>query len=156
MKKALGYTIIDDFRLDGPHGFLSNFYASPYRLRGVPYATVEHHYQAAKTDDPEWQQRILTASNAGNAKKLGRKAPLADDWEQRKIEVMRFALSCKFSETQTLANDLLATGNAILVEGNTWGDRIWGMTRTPSGHWAGSNLLGILLMERRAILQNLR
>lgn len=42
---------------------------------------------------------------------------------------------------------LVGTGDAMLVEGNTWGDKFWGVCRGE-----GENQLGKLLMERRAFL----
>lgn len=43
-----------------------------------------------------------------------------------------------------LQEKLLATGDAYLEEGNTWGDRIWG---TVDGQ--GENRLGQILMQVR-------
>ena len=49
-----------------------------------------------------------------------------------------------------LAAALLATGDAVLQQGNTWGDRYWGKDlRTGEGE----NHLGRLLMERRDLLR---
>jgi predicted NAD-dependent protein-ADP-ribosyltransferase YbiA (DUF1768 family) len=48
-----------------------------------------------------------------------------------------------------LANALLATGQAQLVEGNTWNDTYWGVC-----HGEGLNVLGMLLMQVRADLKN--
>lgn len=47
-----------------------------------------------------------------------------------------------------LQEKLLATGNAYLEEGNTWGDRIWG---TVNGE--GENRLGKILMQVRQEIQ---
>lgn len=44
---------------------------------------------------------------------------------------------------------MLATGDAYLEEGNTWGDRIWG---TVNG--SGANRLGVILMQIRAELKD--
>lgn len=119
----------------GDNSFLSNFYWHGW--------TVEHHFQAAKTDDPVWVQKILTAPTPGAAKKLGRKAPMRSTWDDEKITVMRTLLRLKFSDPQ-LATRLLATGDAQLIEGNWWGDRFWGV----SGG-TGQNHLGRLLMQVR-------
>lgn len=50
----------------------------------------------------------------------------------------------KFTQNAELADKLLATGDAHLEEGNTWGDRVWG---TVNG--VGANQLGIILMKIR-------
>ena len=55
----------------------------------------------------------------------------------------RQLLRSKFSDPE-LAEALLATGDAELVEGNTWGDPFWGVYKGK-----GENMLGRLLMEVR-------
>lgn len=60
---------------------------------------------------------------------------------------MRSTLNAKFSQHPDLAAKLDRTGNARLVEGNTWGDVFWGVDME-TGH--GESHLGKLLMELRA------
>jgi hypothetical protein len=122
----------------GDNSFLSNFYEHGW--------TVEHHYQAAKTDDPVWVAKILNAPHPALAKKLGRQAPIRRTWESEKIIVMRTLLRMKFAIPE-LGTKLLATGDAMLIEGNTWGDRFWGQVKGE-----GANYLGRLLMKIRAEL----
>lgn len=126
------------------NSFLSNFY---YHNR---LATVEHYYQAAKTNDPSWAARILLADTPGAAKRLGRRAPLTDEWEEVKVDVMYGLLLVKFTDERQSWR-LLATGKTTLIEGNTWGDTFWG--QCPLGH--GQNILGELLMNIRAVLQEM-
>ena len=63
---------------------------------------------------------------------------------------MRQILAKKFTPTNELGQRLIATGDAELIEGNTWGDTIWGVC-----DGKGDNMLGKILMERRAHLQSL-
>lgn len=123
----------------GDHSFLSNFY---------PHGnwTVEHHYQAAKTDDPIWAARIINANTPGQAKKLGRKAPMRPTWDSEKNVVMLSLLRIKFLWPD-LAAALIATGDATLIEGNHWGDTYWGVCKG-----VGENHLGRLLMQVRSEL----
>jgi ribA/ribD-fused uncharacterized protein len=137
--------IIDAF--DGPHLFLSNFYAAPFEWRGVRWHTVEHAYQAAKTDNAGAATAIANARTAGQAKKLGRAAPIRAGWEQQKVSIMRELLEAKFRSHPHLTDALLATGDAVLIEGNRWGDTFWGVCRG-----RGANMLGQLLMSLRADL----
>lgn len=130
-------THIDAF--EGDYEFLSNF----FEHNGW---TVEHHFQAAKTDDPVWVARILSAGTPGRAKKLGRQAPLRPDWEELKVHVMRTLLAVKFSSPE-LALRLVWTGEAELVEGNWWNDTYWGVCKG-----RGENRLGKLLMDLRNVL----
>lgn len=128
---------IDCFQdANGVHLFLSNFYQHGNW-------TVEHHYQAAKTDDPEWAAKILNAPTPGQAKRLGRKAPMRPTWESEKVAVMLALLRVKFLWPD-LEQALLATGDAVLIEGNTWNDTFWGVC-----NGRGQNHLGRLLMQVR-------
>lgn len=138
-------TVIDKF--DGTeYGFLSNFYSSPIQYEGIVYPTVEHMFQALKALDIETRKKIANAATPGQAKRLGRSVALREDWEEVKIDVMRTALQLKFSDP-TLRAKLIATGEAELIEGNTWNDRFWGVCRG-----SGKNMLGLLLMELRSSL----
>lgn len=129
----------------GNRFFLSNFYPLP------DGKTLEHYYQAAKVaPGPHvWKQRILQARTPGEARRLGRLAPIRPDWDNVKIAVMRDLVLKKFAAGSDLAEKLLATGNEDLVEENNWGDRFWGRC-----DGRGENWLGRLLMERRRELRS--
>lgn len=58
------------------------------------------------------------------------------------------ALKTRFNPE--LAKALLLTKTAELIEGNTWGDKIWGQC-----NGVGANLLGKILMDIRSGLQTL-
>lgn len=60
---------------------------------------------------------------------------------------MRDLVQDKFAEHPRLAQLLLDTGDALLIEGNNWGDSFWGVTRNGDGD--GANYLGKILMEIR-------
>jgi ribA/ribD-fused uncharacterized protein len=128
---------------DPPYEFLSNFHPAPVRLDRVEYPTVEHAYQAAKTLDETERQHVRSASTPDEAKKRGRRVTVRPDWEQIKVSVMRDLLRQKFSDA-VLRDRLLGTAPLILFEGNTWGDRFWGVC-----DGEGQNWLGRLLMEIR-------
>jgi ribA/ribD-fused uncharacterized protein len=132
------FPTIDSFSEE--HRFLSNFYRSEVRYGGVTYPTVEHAFQAAKTEDPVARARIATAPFAGLAKRLGRHVVLRDDWERVKDDVMLSLLRQKFAE-DPLRSMLRNTGEAQLVEGNVWKDTYWGVCAGK-----GLNRLGALLM----------
>jgi N-glycosidase YbiA len=137
--------LITDF--SGPNGFLSNFSPSPIMADGHSYPTVEHAFQAAKTRDKLWRETIRLAPTPNDAKKLGRKCPIREDWDEIKIDVMEHLLRLKF-RAPALRARLLETGDEFLIEGNTWGDRYWGAQLLVTG-WEGQNHLGLLLMKLR-------
>ena len=77
-----------------------------------------------------------------------RDLPLRQDWEHVKEDVMRAALTAKFTQHPALRELLLRTRKAELVE-HTPRDRYWG----DGGNGRGKNRLGELLMELREILK---
>ena len=132
----------------GDFFFLSNFYECPVTYEQLTYTNNEAALQAQKcTSDAEKIQ--FTKLNPTEAKKLGRKVNLRKDWEAVKVKIMEEIVRAKFRQNTELADKLLATGDAYLEEGNTWGDRIWG---TVNG--SGANRLGIILMQIRAEIKS--
>ena len=79
-----------------------------------------------------------------------RQNPLRQDWEEIKDEVMLQALRMKFSQNPEIAKELLATGDALLIE-HTRNDDYW----ADGGDGFGKNKLGLLLMQVREELKNL-
>lgn len=142
---------------DGEYAFLSNFYNSPIEFMTVDgkkmiAPTVEHAFQAEKAMFGAEQEAILKADTPGRAKRLGRHVLLRPDWEDVKDQVMEEFVSRKFQISE-LRDKLLATGNANLVEGNTWHDNYWGICTCPkcinSPVVDGKNKLGTILMKVR-------
>jgi ribA/ribD-fused uncharacterized protein len=142
--------VVESFYVDGVHTPLSNFYSWRMAVDGFEYDTVEHYFQCMKAASVEDAENIRTATTPGEAKRLGRRCKMRQDWEAIKIPVMRRALLHKFELNNEMGEYLLATGDAWLVEGNTWGDRFWGAV-----NGVGDNWLGTLLMARRAELRAL-
>lgn len=130
-------------RFFGEYRFLSNFYPVTVPMDGLDYSSVEHAYQAAKTTSRKDRKAISECTTPGEAKKLGQKVEMRPDWDDVKISIMRDLLKKKFSYRR-LKKALLETGDAYLEEGNTWGDRFWGVCND-----IGENNLGKLLMEIR-------
>jgi len=141
--------IISHFR--GEHGFLSNFYPSIIRIPNSAwqYPTVEHYFQAAKCPrHSNEHEAIMLANTPKDAKMLGRRLKIRKDWDDIKIGIMLAGLNYKFQTHASLRRKLLDTGDAILVEGNTWNDRFWGASIIED-EFIGLNMLGVLLMHVR-------
>ena len=136
--------MIDLFR--GKYYWLSNFYHSLLVYEGFQYPSVENAFQAAKVFGED--RKKFQFCSAAEAKKLGRKVKLRSDWEKVKFSIMKEILRAKFSNP-ILRRKLLETGNEVLVEGNTWGDRVWGVC-----NGSGQNWLGKLLMKIREEIRN--
>lgn len=156
----------------GEHEFLSNFHEHPFMLPALPgtwFNTAEHAFQAAKAMSGVDWAKIVRAPTPYQAKKIGRAIDCRPDWDQIKRQVMLEVLMAKFNLT-TSGNDLPGqlrdTGDAVLVEGNTWNDRYWGAVpigqvqrgnypiwKPDEGSWlAGHNWLGRILMMVREVL----
>ena len=62
---------------------------------------------------------------------------------------MQEIVQAKFEQNPVLAKWLLNTGDAKLIEGNTWNDRYWGVCAG-----IGQNKLGKILMKVRDNLKS--
>lgn len=151
--------VIPEFK--GEYYFLSNFHyhPMPYDTAGasITFPTVEHAFQAAKhraMDLPEEERvayvmEIIRVRTPTEARSIGKSAQGLNvpKWDAMKVGVMRDILLQKFTDRELEAL-LLGTGDAMLVEGNTWGDQFWGRCEG-----RGYNILGVLLMEIRGYLR---
>ena len=139
-------TTISFYAANDPYGFLSNFFRSPINLDGFTWPTTEHYFQAQKFADPARQAAIRVAPTPGVAKQLAwaDDTGLRSDWNAVRDDVMLIALRAKFTQHETLRGQLLATGDALLVE-HTHLDSYWG----DGGDGSGQNRLGLLLMQVR-------
>lgn len=130
----------------GHYHFLSNFYASPIEIDGISYGSAEAAFQAQKASTEE-EKRKFSGLPPHMAKKAGRNISLdVERWNRRKIPVMQYVVTEKFVQNPELAGKLLATGDAVLVEGNTWNDKFWGVDLKTN---IGENNLGKILMQVR-------
>lgn len=129
-----------------PFGEFSNFSRHGIELKGQWWPTTEHYFQAQKFEDPDYRERIRTASSAKQAAELGRSraVPLRADWEAIKEDVMYRAVKKKFETHAALKELLLSTGSEEIVE-NAPGDYYWGCGKDGSG----KNRLGHILMRVR-------
>lgn len=164
----------DEFEGANEYAFLSNFYqGEPIRFRQYTYLTGEHMFQAFKAQSRADHMRVVACPTPAEAKATGKRMlRLRPDWERVKYDVMRLVLAAKFRFDRAEGALLLATGDALLVEGTTWGDTTWGVDLKigrgraieedrdgepwePGEPWRlspGRNWLGVLLMARRAEL----
>ena len=137
----------DSFR--GKYYFLSNFFPAPIIYDGLIYQNNEAAFQAQKTLE-KTDRKVFTQLAPAEAKRRGRHVRLRDDWEEIKDGIMEEIVRAKFSQNPKLKAELLATGEAQLIEGNTWNDRYWGVD-VRSG--IGKNHLGKILMKVRSELK---
>lgn len=149
----MGTPVIDRFREE--HRYLSNFWPSPAAYDGHTYPTAEHAYQAAKTEDPDIREAIGQEPKPFAAKTHGSTLDLRQGWtEGLDVAAMSEVLASKFRLNPDLGRQLVATGSAILIEGNHWHDNNWGncTCEAPECAGPGRNKLGHALMAVRAAL----
>jgi ribA/ribD-fused uncharacterized protein len=152
------YTNIDAFfkryllkpitEFQGEYRFLSNFWPCYLAYQDILYPTAEHAYQAAKVESLAIKTAIKNCATPAEAKDYFEihKIKPAPGWTlAKKLLVMEELLMIKFGgKDPFLTRALLATGDADLVEGNTWNDTFWGQS-----NGSGENHLGRLLMKVR-------
>ena len=143
-------TAIMSFR--GEYSFLSNFYEGKvFTYKGLKFNNTEAPFHAEKC----WSRaKEFEMIRPLQSKRLGRRVLMRKDWDQIKDRVMYDVCYAKFTQDPVLKAKLLATGNRELVEGNTHGDRCWGMTCS-NGVWIGENRLGKVLMKLREDLRKM-
>lgn len=146
----MDYITISSFT--GKYDFLSNFYPCRVSYKGLEYHHTEGAFQAQKSLNEQDKKVIANMVNPSEAKKAaGRRGfvKLRPDWEEVKDQIMDEVLIAKFTQNPELRDRLLATGDAMLVEGNTWHDNYWGncicaRCRTKVGrNQLGKNLMSI-------------
>ena len=142
------------------NGYLSNWYHSPFTINEICYDSIEQYmmYQKALTfNDMETAEKILKTKNFREVKILGRQVKNYNDiiWNGIRQIIVYEGLLAKFSQNEDIKNQLLNTGNEILVECSST-DKIWAISLTIDNvdskditKWKGQNILGFSLMKVR-------
>jgi ribA/ribD-fused uncharacterized protein len=137
---------------DSAYKSFSNLAKFEFELEGKNYYSVEHYFQSEKfsTTDSEYSEKIRTQKNPVLVKGMGRSKahPIPEDWDSKKLDVMRKALRAKFTTHTDLKEKLLGTGNALIEEESPQ-DSYWGI----GADGKGENWSGKLLMELRDSLR---
>lgn len=151
--------LLDSFT--GEYRWLSNFWPAQVVFGGLVFASTENAYQAAKCDLVDDRKALSEVGglSAGAAKRFGQTVMLSPLWnDDVAFAVMRDLNRQKFSPSRNaaLSARLLATGDALLVEGNTWHDNRWGSCscgKFKECTLPGMNWLGMILMQVRSELK---
>ena len=127
------------------HRWLSNMTYVDITYDGIRFLSTENFYQAMKYQDKIVRVNVATLK-PHEAKKFSRENKMTSlVFEEKKLEIMEYAQKQKYSK-EPFKSKLLATGDALLEEGNWWGDKFWGVdikTRQ------GENHLGKIIMKIR-------
>jgi ribA/ribD-fused uncharacterized protein len=139
-------------------GGLSNMAPGfPLVVNGVRIPTSEALYQACRFPHrPEIQRLIMREANPKTAKDKSRLylQETRPDWDQVRVDIMRWCLHVKLAQHWRRFGDLLlSTGNRPIVE-ESRKDDFWGAKPADNGMLVGRNVLGRLLMELRQALRS--
>ncbi|MCA0357494.1 MAG: NADAR family protein [Proteobacteria bacterium] len=138
-----------------PYGAFSNLYRREIEFEGDVYRTSEHAYQAGKARKPEVKAWLMAAPSPALLAMAAHGLyywDVAPGWSKTKFDRMRRILRAKFTQHADLAELLLSTGQARLVESATEDNavnRLWGEV-----NGVGQNMLGVMLMELREQLRH--
>lgn len=137
------------------HRWLSNMTYVKIPYNGIIYPATENFYQAMKYTDCDYYpqndgvievRKYIATLKPHEAKKFSRENKMTSFvFEEKKLQIMEYAQKQKYSQ-EPFKSKLLATGDALLEEGNWWGDKFWGVdikTRQ------GENHLGKIIMKIR-------
>lgn len=127
----------------GDYRFLSNFHNTQVFFEGLEYWSVEAAYQSAKYH-PNDRKKFIRFS-AYEAKRYSRENKLSKEeigmFDKVKVNVMIDCVFSKFSINKGLREQLLDTGNKILIEENWWSDKFFGVCRGEGENWMGRILM---------------
>lgn len=141
LKLILKMYKINSFK--GKYNWLSNFYPVSIEYDNITYPSVEHYYVAMKTQNLDERFKISKLENAGEAKSYGKDLDIRGDWEDIRVQIMKYGLEEKFKQ-EPFRSLLIDTDGAYLEEGNAWNDMFWGVCKG-----TGKNVLGKLIMDIR-------
>ena len=148
-----------------PHGYLSNWYHSPFDLDGMHFTSTEQYIMYRKCmafGDEKSAAAVMKTADPAKQQEIGRCAKNYIDsvWKAMRQSVATVGLLEKFRQNEELRNKLLDTGDAYLVECARL-DKAWACgrgldeeERFDASLWTGSNILGFALMEVRNMIRS--
>ena len=136
------------YKIKDPHGYMGNFWKARFFVYGRWWDNVEAAFQAQKTPVEAEVLAIQNASKPMEARNLGQKCVLRENWDEIKRSVMKECCMAKFLQHADLRKQLIETGNEDLIEDSKI-DWWWGC----GADGKGRNELGKILMEVREELK---
>jgi len=137
----------------GCYGNMAGGYAFTDPATGLVWKNSEAWYQAQRfVGLPALQEEIRQTSNGWLAKKLAHEhvSESRQDWLEVNVDLMVDAVALK-ATNERFAAELLASGEKVIVE-LSMRDEFWGAKPIGNGVLRGANMLGQILVNRRAIL----
>lgn len=140
-----------------PFGCFSNLYRRTMTFEGREFPTAEHAYQYGKARKPavrDWLMAAPSPSLLAMAAHGLYHWDIAPGWSQGRYARMQAVVLAKFEQHPDLAEILVMTDTAELIETASIDNEInrrWGQVLI-GGSYIGQNWLGTILMETRTVL----
>lgn len=143
-------------KVDGEWGLLSNFARAPIVVDGVTFDCTEKLFQVIKFTDEE-SRKIIYSKKGQPIKMMARHqekvGSVREDWGRIFIDVMRFCLMQKYSQSEAFRKELERSKGMFIVEQQPNPKRPAGAYSAKLSEdgktWRGPNIMGRLLMELR-------
>lgn len=126
----------------------SNFYIRDVIYKNILYKTREHAFQCQKATNQKDFEYVYHSKDPYRAKQRANHIKCEPNWKNIRVKIMHEIVLSYFQQHKDAKNLLLSTGTEEIQEGNTWGDKFWGVV-----DGEGENWLGQILMDVRIILQ---
>lgn len=143
-----------------PYGWLGNMAPFPVKHDGKWWTTTEHLFQALRFDDLAVREEIRSVKSPMSAKMRAKKHKAK--WvivprSEQDLANMELILRLKVEQHPDLKQQLIATGNEVIIEDCTKrpSGKFWGSV-LKDGQWVGENTLGKLWMKLRDELNGQR
>lgn len=139
---------------------MSNWFLFDFTIDGVKFTSMEQYMMYSKAvcfNDKVIAEQILNTQDVAHIKELGRGVLGYNEniWNGMRQIIIYEGLLAKFTQNDSIREQLKSTGNAILAECAVR-DCIWGIglamdnpKRLDISQWRGQNLLGYALMMVR-------
>jgi len=139
------------------NGIYSQWHMAPMTIDGIQYNCAEQfmmHQKALLFGDIEIADEVMNVTHPKDHKALGRRVKRYDEaiWKRACMGIVYKGNLAKFTQNEDLKEELLNTGNKVLVEASPV-DFIWGIELAENdpkaenpAEWRGTNLLGFTLM----------
>jgi ribA/ribD-fused uncharacterized protein len=142
-----------------PYGWLGNMAPYPVTHGGKTWRTAEALFQALRFEDESIREAIRQETSPMAAKFVAKKhkaAMVVEPMGAADLDNMRLVLRLKLQAHPALRRQLLATGEARIVEDcsrRPHGSGLFWGAALREGRWVGENWLGRLWEEWRASLR---
>ena len=145
-----------------PYGWLGNMSPFPLEFGGKQWRTSEALFQALRFKDQAIQELIREEKSPMGAKfimKAHKEHLTIEPHSKKDVMNMKMCLKLKLQQHPSLVEELINTGDKIIIEdvtarGDRGGNLFWGAMLV-DGEWVGENTLGKLWMDLRKEYQNL-